>query len=680
MLVKFKAILEKIKAGEDTRGSKGPGLTGGPGGRDWVELMECIPAVFVEVTNEVSKKASSEGIIKALALKANATDVSEGFAKMKAFIETKSVPSETEGSGRKLGRLEPMTPIAPTKTGDFVTGRQLKTALADYASQDDLDDLSAALKAQGNQDADLLRSEINTILEKMGQTATNFELRFSELADSLRGSVEDAVARESTLAANLEAGFETKTQGLAKLIESKLTKEFGALRGGKIEELARKPAEAVLRELTDLKKMTDLQFSELSGKLDNHVTSTRSQYNAFKSETIAAISGCATRANEEVVFQEIYGHIKRFQGDLAGIRETLRTFEKEHERRMDEVTEAVEASKRSRKEVAGFGKRLDGLEAANALTEEFKQIKDEIKVKIDQLTSRLGETEQAIPRMQKELAAVPSTPDLLSHAVGEASRRWEVQAAPRLVEVQEKLRQIEVRMSAKSSSRGLGSPGRSTSPPMNSNRRLEGSSAASLKKLRAEVARKADLTKICSLLDQKADIAEVNQLIKPIYSELDALPSPDDLLLLQDSLQHTLPLLLTQGLWLWKNGGVRERVVQWDIERQNFRPQHFTLIRSNCAVEVSEAGLYQLSFGFFGRTQAVIDLYLNGEVVLTSEKSHMNASTQKYEATHSNGYVVGQLTRHHLPRLRRPAALRQTLVLLPGSRRARGLRGVLPPK
>jgi hypothetical protein len=649
MLVKFKSILEKIKAVEDVRGTKGPGIPGGSGGRDWVDLMECIAAIFSEVTNDVAKKASSEGIVKALALKANATDVNDGFFKIKAFIEAKSLASDAEGSGKKPGRLDTQAITGPLKTGDYVTVRQLKTHLADYASHEDLEDTSAALKTQVTRESELLRSEINTILEKIGQTATNFELRFCELADSLRGSVEDAVVREGSLVAKMEAGFETKTQGLAKLIESKLTKEFGALKGGKIEELARKPADAVHKELSDFKKLADLQFIELVSKLETHATSSRSQYNAFKSETIAAISGCATRANEEVVFQEIYGHIKRFQGDLTGIKETLKSFEKEHEKRMDEVTEVVEGSKRSRKEVIAFAKRLEELEASDILKEEIKQIKEEIKVKIDQLTSRVGETEKVIPKLQKELASVPSTADLLPQVLAEASRRWEGQTSPRLLEVQEKLKNIEVKISAKGSRKGIGSPGRSISPSTGSQRCLEGPPTASLKKLRAEIAKKADLTKICTLLDQKVDIAEVNQLIKPIYQELDALPSPDDLSFLQDSLRHSLPHLLTQGLWLWKNGGTKERVIQWDIEKHNFRPQHFALIRSNCAIEVTEPGLYQLSFGFFGRTQAIVDLYLNGEIVLTSEKSHMNASTQKYEGAHSNGYVVGQLTRHHLP-------------------------------
>jgi hypothetical protein len=173
--------------------------------------------------------------------------------------------------------------------------------------------------------------------------------------------------------------------------------------------------------------------------------------------------------------------------------------------------------------------------------------------------------------------------------------------------------------------------------------------AEALKGVRKDLAKKADLTKICSLMDQKADISEVNQLIGTIHAELDALPAPEEWSTIQTCLQSTLPLIMTQALWLWKHGGTKGTVVQWDVERYNYRSQSFSLTRNNCVIQVQDEGLYQLTFGFYGRVKALVEVWLNGEVMVSSDRLHMNAAAQKFENAHSNGYVVGRVRRDHVP-------------------------------
>jgi len=191
--------------------------------------------------------------------------------------------------------------------------------------------------------------------------------------------------------------------------------------------------------------------------------------------------------------------------------------------------------------------------------------------------------------------------------------------------------------------------------------------AEALKGVRKDLAKKADLSKMCTLMDQKADITEVNQLIGAIHAELDVLPAPEEWAFIQTSLQSSLPFLLTQALWLWKHGGTKETVVQWDTERYNFRSQSFALTRNNCVIEVRDEGLYQLTFGFYGRVKALVEVWLNGEVMVSSDRIQMNAAAQKFENAHSNGYVVGRLRRNDFPGLRGFASVCQIMGGVEGS-------------
>lgn len=48
-----------------------------------------------------------------------------------------------------------------------------------------------------------------------------------------------------------------------------------------------------------------------------------------------------------------------------------------------------------------------------------------------------------------------------------------------------------------------------------------------------------------------------------------------------------------------------------------------------------------MAFGFFGRRKISANMYLNGEIVLSTDKMQMNEHSEKYENWHSNGFVVG---------------------------------------
>lgn len=655
MLIKFKGLLEKLKITEEGRASKGQSSGSLSITAELLELMECIPGIVSELSNEVSKKASSDGIVKALALKANTSDVNEGFTKIKSFIEAKSGQNDTESPPKKFGKLESTGGSLAAQISNFVTPRELKNTLADYVKHIDLEDTLAEFRAQAKAASDEAAREADALVNKISAIGTNFELRFSELSDALKTSVEDAIIREQSLSSKLEKSGDLKYQTLIKVIEQRLAKDLNSSKPTKSEEQLRKSLDTLQRELSDFKRLFEQQQTELTAKLDNNIISTRNQYNAFKSEIISTVSGYATKANEEVVFQEIYGHIKRFQGDLGGIKETLKAFEKDHEKRVEDMTDAIELSKRLRKEVAALQKRIEEQELQSGLKDRLSKAQTDLTEALKVIQPRLEGVEASTSKLQKSVETGLNTADLLTRLAPDILAKAAAQTALKTDKIDAELNRLanELR-SIQRGSASKSSASRSPQPAFQNGKQRTTALSQKLpeplqkiKNLKKIVDQKADLKEICSLLDQKADVNDVNQLIKPIHDELDSLPSAAELNFLQTSLKSSLPLLLTEAMYIWKHGGLREKVVQWDIESHNYRPQHFTLTRNNCVIEVKEEGLYQISFGFYGRLKAVVDLQLNGELMLTTEKLQMNTASQKFENAHSNGYVIGTLNRHN---------------------------------
>lgn len=70
-------------------------------------------------------------------------------------------------------------------------------------------------------------------------------------------------------------------------------------------------------------------------------------------------------------------------------------------------------------------------------------------------------------------------------------------------------------------------------------------------------------------------------------------------------------------------------------------------------------GLYEISYGFYSRKQPIVQIFLNGEMMMNAQKQIGNKENQTQAAKHSAGNVTG-LT--HIDFIALPARARITLV------------------
>ena len=159
-----------------------------------------------------------------------------------------------------------------------------------------------------------------------------------------------------------------------------------------------------------------------------------------------------------------------------------------------------------------------------------------------------------------------------------------------------------------------------------------------VKELRTSLKKKADLDQLTKMLDNKADITEVNSILKEIHAEM------DDIINMKQMTPHQLEKQSTKEsvLWLWKSGLlVEKKMVPWEIEKHNTSQINYILCKNKYEFIVMNEGLYEISFGFYGKTKPKLELVLNDEVIISSRQIKMNGEYKGFVEPHSNGNVVG---------------------------------------
>lgn len=159
-----------------------------------------------------------------------------------------------------------------------------------------------------------------------------------------------------------------------------------------------------------------------------------------------------------------------------------------------------------------------------------------------------------------------------------------------------------------------------------------------IKHLKTIIDLKADSLTICKLLDEKADIEEVNKLLKDLHHEIDNIPSQ----IVQPKQHYDIKPKSESSMWIWKSGLlISDQRIPWEVEQHNNNTSNFILCKNRYEIIVMNEGLYEISFGFFGRKKPKVELVLNSEIIVNSTKIKLNENTDKFENKHSNGNVVG---------------------------------------
>lgn len=87
-------------------------------------------------------------------------------------------------------------------------------------------------------------------------------------------------------------------------------------------------------------------------------------------------------------------------------------------------------------------------------------------------------------------------------------------------------------------------------------------------------------------------------------------------------------------------------MIPWEVERSNTCPENFVWNEGATSILVVTPGLYEVSFGFFGRKKPTIQLQVNGEPVLSAVNTasyviHHSMSKLKSHGGDSNTNATG---------------------------------------
>ena len=145
---------------------------------------------------------------------------------------------------------------------------------------------------------------------------------------------------------------------------------------------------------------------------------------------------------------------------------------------------------------------------------------------------------------------------------------------------------------------------------------------------------KADIKNILDLLKNKLDNNNFNKIINNIQKDLKAKVNTTDFSNAMDNqaiINDTLCNENNLGRWLWKSGKVKNNLgVPWEIQIINTSPDNFIWEKDKSIIGVNEGGLYEINLGFYADKKPMVQIMVNGEVIIS--------------AINSNSYVIHQST------------------------------------
>ena len=143
---------------------------------------------------------------------------------------------------------------------------------------------------------------------------------------------------------------------------------------------------------------------------------------------------------------------------------------------------------------------------------------------------------------------------------------------------------------------------------------------------------KADLKNILEILKNKIDKEKYQELINELKQDLasktpliDFSSAMDNQAIINDTLCNENNI----GRWLWKSGKVKNNLsIPWEVQVINTSNDNFLWEKDKSIIGIKEGGLYEIKMGFFADKKPMIQILVNGEVVIS--------------AINSNSYVIHQ--------------------------------------
>ena len=143
---------------------------------------------------------------------------------------------------------------------------------------------------------------------------------------------------------------------------------------------------------------------------------------------------------------------------------------------------------------------------------------------------------------------------------------------------------------------------------------------------------KDDIKNILDILKNKLDTDNFNNILNNIKKELgsktplaDFSSAMDNQAIINDTLCNENNI----GRWLWKSGKVKNNLsIPWEVQIINTSNDNFLWEKDKSVIGIKEGGLYEVKMGFYADKKPMIQILINGEVIIS--------------AINSNSYVIHQ--------------------------------------
>ncbi len=143
--------------------------------------------------------------------------------------------------------------------------------------------------------------------------------------------------------------------------------------------------------------------------------------------------------------------------------------------------------------------------------------------------------------------------------------------------------------------------------------------------LNKELLLRASIKDVCTLMDTKANVEDVNHTLALVQKEVEKCVVEDDLrkaLNEQALVNEALCAQNCVGRWIWKSGELKNsNLVPWEVQALNTCPDNFLWEKNKTSVVAVAPGLYEVSFGFYSKKQPTVQIHLNGEPLMSVQKS-----------------------------------------------------------
>ena len=137
---------------------------------------------------------------------------------------------------------------------------------------------------------------------------------------------------------------------------------------------------------------------------------------------------------------------------------------------------------------------------------------------------------------------------------------------------------------------------------------------------------KADIKNILELLKTKIDNDNFNNIIKNLQKEIGSKVNTNDFSNAMDNqaiINDTLCNENNIGRWLWKSGKVKNNLsVPWEVQIINTSPDNFIWEENKPIIIINEGGLYEINMGFYANKKPMVQIMVNGEVIISAINSN----------------------------------------------------------